>query len=225
MVFPRFSHETSCDFRGFASVLHAALETCAGPAVLALVQRLERESCERCEASEKVGTGGGMEVKLGNIQLWLLLLLLFLLLLLLLLLLFIVITIFSLLIKAKLSGWGSFLMAQKWWISGYWCFLQHATWIRLPSFSLATRVILLDQGDPVDTFASASSEVHGMFTSFACWIPAWCMLKRCTNLIAFNCLRHHQHHDHHIAWISASSFPPKNVGLSGFCWFLIIFHL
>ncbi|CAL1142876.1 unnamed protein product [Cladocopium goreaui] len=45
----------------FASVLHAALETCAGPAVLALVQRLERESCERCEASEKVGTGGGME--------------------------------------------------------------------------------------------------------------------------------------------------------------------
>jgi hypothetical protein len=69
MVFPRFSHETSCDFRGFASVLHAALETCAGPTVLALVQRLERESCERCEASEKVGTGGGMEVKLGNIQL------------------------------------------------------------------------------------------------------------------------------------------------------------
>ena len=66
MVFPRFSHETSCDFRGFASVLHAALETCAGPAVLALVQRLERESCERCEASEKVGTGGGMEVKLGE---------------------------------------------------------------------------------------------------------------------------------------------------------------
>jgi len=59
---------------------------------------------------------------------------------------------FFLLIKAKLSGWGSVLMAQKWWILGYWCCLQHATWIRLPSFSLATRLILLDQGDPVDTF-------------------------------------------------------------------------
>ena len=111
MVFPWFSHGFPMKHPATSEVSPPSStplwRLAPAPRVLALVQRLERESCERCEASEKVGTGGGMEVKLGNIQLWLLLLLLFLLLLLL-LLLFIVITIFFLLIKAKLSGWGKF---------------------------------------------------------------------------------------------------------------------